>query len=131
MNQSILRSYIRENVTMPHFDEKKNTPGINVNLLFMLLKPKDDGLFDMVIGVCSISVFTDIYVTITKAFGLPKPSLFWNVQRDVTSLPSYSKLNSNCNCWNSHVLPCLLLIGSCQSCAYELFTGCKRNIYIA
>ena len=64
---------------MPHFDDKKNTPGINVNSLFMLLKPKDDGLFDMVIGVCFISVFTDIYVTITKAFGLPKPSLFWNV----------------------------------------------------
>ena len=46
----------------------------------------------------------DIYVTITKAFGLPKPSLFCNVQRDVASLPFYSKLNSKCNHWNSHVL---------------------------
>ena len=82
-------------------------------------------------GGCFIFVFTDIYVTITKAFGLPKPSLFWNVQRDVASLPSYSKLNSKCNRWNSHMLPHLLLIGSCQSCAYELFTGCKCNIYIA
>ena len=80
---------------------------------------------------CFISVFTDIYITITKAFGLPKPSLFCNVQRDVASLPFYSKLNSKCNRWNSHVLPRLLLIGSCQSCVYELFTGCKRNIYIA
>ena len=56
MNECILRSYIRVwvlliTITMPHLDEKKNTPGINVNLLFMLLKPKDDGLFDMVIGV--------------------------------------------------------------------------------
>ena len=63
--------------------------------------------------VCFIFVFTDIYVLITKAFGLPKPSLFCNVQRDVASLPSYSKLNSKCNCWNSHMLPHLLLIGSC------------------
>ena len=75
--------------------------------------------------ICFISVFTDIYVTITKAFGLLKPSL------DDASLPSYSKLNSKRNRWNSHVLPRLLLIGSCQSCAYELFTGCKHNIYIA
>ena len=30
-------------------------------------------------------------VRITEAFGLPKPSLFCNVQRDVASLPSYSK----------------------------------------
>ena len=34
-------------------------------------------------------------VRITEAFGLPKPSLFCNVQRDVASLPSYSKLNLN------------------------------------
>ena len=33
-------------------------------------------------------------VRMTEAFGLPKPSLFCNVQRDVASLPSYSKLNS-------------------------------------
>ena len=46
-----------------------------------------------------------------KAFGLPKPSLFCNVQRDVASLPSYGKLNSKCNHWNSHVLPRLFLIG--------------------
>ena len=50
-------------------------------------------------------MFTDIYVIITKAFGLPKPSLFCNVQRDVASLPSYSRLNSKHNYWNSHVLP--------------------------
>ena len=62
---------------------------------------------------CFISVFTDIYVIINKAFGLPKPSLFCNVQRDVASLSSYSKLNSKRNRWNSHVLPRLLLIGSC------------------
>ena len=36
-------------------------------------------------------------VRITEAFGLPKPSLFCNVQRDVASLPSYSKLNSKCD----------------------------------
>ena len=54
-----------------------------------------------------------IYVIITKAFGLLKQSLFCNVQRDVSSLPSYSKLNSKHNHWNSHVLLCLLLIGSC------------------
>ena len=64
-------------------------------------------------NLCFISVFTDIYVIITKAFGLPKPSLFCNVQRDVASLPSYSKLNSKCNHWNSHMLSHLLLIGSC------------------
>ena len=58
---------------------------------------------------------------------MPKPSLFCNVQRDVASLPFYSKLNSKRNHWNSHVLPRLLLIGSCQSCVYELFTGCKDN----
>ena len=34
-------------------------------------------------------------VRITEAFGLPKLSLFCNVQRDVASLPSYSKLNLN------------------------------------
>ena len=34
-------------------------------------------------------------VRITEAFGLPKQSLFSNVQRDAASLPSYSKLNSN------------------------------------
>ena len=73
----------------------------------------------------------DIHVLITEAFGLPKPSLFCNVQSDVASLQSYSKLNSKRNHWNSHMLLCLLLIGSCQSCAYELFAGCKPNIYIA
>ena len=52
-------------------------------------------------GKCFIFVFRDIYVLITKAFGLPKPSLFCNVQRDVASLPSYSKLNSKHNHWNS------------------------------
>ena len=62
------------------------------------------------LDVCFIFVFTDIYVIITKAFGLPKPSLFCNVQRDVSSLPSYSKLNSKCNHWNSHVLPHFLLV---------------------
>ena len=36
-------------------------------------------------------------VRITEAFGLPKSSLFCNVQRDVASLPSYSKLNSKCD----------------------------------
>ena len=36
-------------------------------------------------------------VRITEAFGLPKPSLFCNVQRDVASLPSYIKLNSKCD----------------------------------
>ena len=36
-------------------------------------------------------------IRITEAFGLPKPSLFCNVQRDVASLPSYSKLNSKCD----------------------------------
>ena len=51
--------------------------------------------------MCFIFVFTDIYVIITKAFGLPKPSLFCNVQRDVASLLSYSKLNSKHNRWNS------------------------------
>ena len=39
-------------------------------------------------------------VRITEAFGLPTLSLFYNVQRDVASLPSYSKLNSN----SSHVM---------------------------
>ena len=62
---------------------------------------------------CFIFVFMDIYIKITKAFGLPKPSLFCNVQRDIVSLPSYSKLNSKHNRWNSHMLPHLLLIGSC------------------
>ena len=33
-------------------------------------------------------------VRITEAFSLPNPSLFCNVQRDVASLSSYSKLNS-------------------------------------
>ena len=78
--------------------------------------PRTDGMnFKEVKGssFCFIFVFTDIYVVITKAFGLPKPSLFCNVQRDVASLPSYSKLNSKRNRWNSHVLPHLLLIGSC------------------
>ena len=37
---------------------------------------------------------------LTQAFGLPKPSLFCIVQRDVASLSSYSKLNSN----SSHVI---------------------------
>ena len=36
-------------------------------------------------------------IKITEAFGLPKPSLFCNVQRDVASLPSYNKLNSKCD----------------------------------
>ena len=36
-------------------------------------------------------------VRITEAFGLPKLSLFCNVQRDVASLLSYSKLNSKCD----------------------------------
>ena len=36
-------------------------------------------------------------VRITEAFDLPKPSLFCNVQRDVASLPSYSKLDSKCD----------------------------------
>ena len=35
-----------------------------------------------------------------RGIGLPKPSLFCNVQRDVASLPSYSKLKSN----SSHVM---------------------------
>ena len=35
---------------------------------------------------------------VTQALGLPKPCLFFKVQRDVVSLPSYSKLNSKCNC---------------------------------
>ena len=65
------------------------------------------------VQLCFIFVFMDIYVIITNAFGLPKPSLFCNVQRDVASLSSYSELNSKSNCWNSHVLPHLLLIGSC------------------
>ena len=36
-------------------------------------------------------------VRITEAFGLPKLSVFCNVQRDAASLPSYSKLNSKCD----------------------------------
>ena len=64
-------------------------------------------------NLCFNFVFTDIYVIITKAFGLPKLSLFCNAQRDVASFPSYSKLNSKRNHWNSHMLLRLLLIGSC------------------
>ena len=60
-----------------------------------------------------IPTLAGIYVMINKAFGLSKQSLFCNVQRDVASLLSYSKLNSKCNHWNSHMLPLLLLIGSC------------------
>ena len=52
----------------------------------------------------------NIYVIITKTFGLPKLSLFCNVQRDVASLPSYSKLNSKCNHWNSHVILAYFLL---------------------
>ena len=36
-------------------------------------------------------------IRITEALGLPKPSLFCNVQRDVASLLSYSKLNLKCD----------------------------------
>ena len=36
-------------------------------------------------------------VRITEAFSLPNLSLFCNVQRDVASLSSYSKLNSKCD----------------------------------
>ena len=76
---------------------------------------RDENSDDVVhwIGECFIFVFTDIYVIITKAFGLPKPSSFCNVQRDVASLPSYSKLNSKRNRWNSNMLLHLFLIGSC------------------
>ena len=47
-------------------------------------------------GVLSLG-YAILIVRITEAFGLPKPSLFCNVQRDVASLPSYSKLNSKCD----------------------------------
>ena len=40
-------------------------------------------------------------VRIAEAFDLPKPSLFCNVQRDVASLPSHSKLNSKCDSWEA------------------------------
>ena len=39
-------------------------------------------------------------IRITEAIGLPKLSLFCNVQRDIASLPSHSNLNSN----SSHVI---------------------------
>ena len=51
-------------------------------------------------------------VIITEAFGLPKPSLFCNVQRDVASLPSYSKLNLKCDSWEVtwYLTSCLLVV---------------------
>ena len=55
----------------------------------------------------------DLYVILAKAFGLPKPSLFSNHKVMLPLCHLRVKLNSKCNCWNSHVLPCLLLIGSC------------------
>ena len=73
-------------------------------------------------------MFMDIYVIITRAFGLPKTSLFCNVQRGVAFLLSYSKLNSKRNPRNSHVLPCLLLIFS------HVHMNCSQDgnvIYIA
>ena len=51
-------------------------------------------------------------IRIPEAFGLPKPSLFCNVQRDVASLPSYSKLNSKCDSWEVtwYLTSCLLVV---------------------
>ena len=51
--------------------------------------------------VCSVLSlgYAILTVRITE-FGLPKANLFCNLQRDVASLPSYSKLNSN----SSHVI---------------------------
>ena len=51
-------------------------------------------------------------VRITEAFGLPKPILFCNVQRDVASLPSYSKLNLKCDSWEVtwYLTSCLLIV---------------------
>ena len=51
-------------------------------------------------------------VRITEAFGLPKQSLFCNVQRDVASLPSYSKLNPKCDHWEVtwYLTRCLLVV---------------------
>ena len=51
-------------------------------------------------------------VRITEAFGLPKLSLFCNVQRDVTSLPSYIKLNLKCDSWEVmwYLTSCLLVV---------------------
>ena len=56
-------------------------------------------------GCCLVYLFYPwvmciLTVRITEAFGLPKPCLFCNVQRNVASLPSYSKLNSN----SSHMI---------------------------
>ena len=48
-------------------------------------------LFLMRTGLFYPWVMYLLTVRITEAFGLPKPSLFCNVQRDVASLPSYSK----------------------------------------
>ena len=50
--------------------------------------------------VCYPWVICILTVRITDSFGLPKPSLFCIVQRDVASLPSYSKLKSN----SSHMI---------------------------
>ena len=61
-------------------------------------------------------------VRITEAFGFPKLSLFCNVQRDVTSLPSYSKikievmwyLSSRLLVVNNHAIPLRnILAGTC------------------
>ena len=47
-----------------------------------------------ILSVLSLG-YAILTVRITEAFGLPRPSLFCNVQRDVASLPSYGKLKSN------------------------------------
>ena len=57
-------------------------------------------LFVVSSGVFYPWVMCILTVRIAEAFGLPKLSLFCNVQRDVASLLSYSKLNSN----SSHMM---------------------------
>ena len=64
----------------------------------LLLLPSGEYTFD--IGGVLFLGYAILSVRITEAFGLPKLSLFCNVQRDVASLLYYSKLNSN----SSHVI---------------------------
>ena len=61
----------------------KNLPGV-----------ADGGIGGLGVVVVVLSLgYVYLTIRITGAFGLPKLSLFCIVQRDVASLPSYSKLN--------------------------------------
>ena len=64
-------------------------------------------------------------VRITEAFGLPKPSLFSNHKAMLLLCHLRVKLNSKRNRYNSHVLPCLLLIG-----CYVTIVTCYRAYFL-